>query len=196
MKPAVFAAALVTAAAPSASDILVVFEEGAPKDRFTISNTGPCSVADAAVTIDLGASVAGLIFDVSGAGAGVSVFQPLDIVAGRNLLKDVPVVSGVETKLILRNAPGGLDETLIRNIAKAHLWFEQIKAGKTLSEIAKAEATTNGRLYQLIDLAFLAPDIIRDALDGKHPLRFTSDWCVRHTLPADWQDQRALIATL
>ncbi|EIE52700.1 hypothetical protein C357_02344, partial [Citreicella sp. 357] len=88
------------------------------------------------------------------------------------------------------------DETLIQNIAKAHLWFEQIKAGRTLSEIAKAEGTTNGRIYQLIDLAFLAPDIIRDVLDGKHPPGFTSDWCVRHTLPGDWQDQRALIATL
>ncbi|KAA8612082.1 hypothetical protein AL037_08250, partial [Salipiger aestuarii] len=88
------------------------------------------------------------------------------------------------------------DETLIQNIAKAHLWFEHIKAGRTLSEIAKAEGTTNGRIYQLIDLAFLAPDIIRDVLDGKHPPGFTSDWCVRHTLPGDWQDQRALIATL
>ena len=103
---------------------------------------------------------------------------------------------GVETKLILGDAPGGLDETLIRNIAKAHLWFAQIKAGKTLSEIAKAEGTTKGRIYQLIDLAFLAPDIIREVLDGKQPLGFTSDWCVRHSLPDDWQDQRALIATL
>jgi DNA invertase Pin-like site-specific DNA recombinase len=103
---------------------------------------------------------------------------------------------GVETKLILGDAPGGLDETLIRNVAKAHLWFAQIKAGKTLSEIAKAEGTTKGRIYQLIDLAFLAPDIIREVLDGKQPLGFTSDWCVRHSLPDDWQDQRALIATL
>ncbi len=103
---------------------------------------------------------------------------------------------GVETKLVLGDASGGADETLIRNIAKAHLWFEQIKSGRTLSEIAKSEGTTNGRIYQLIDLAFLAPDIIRDVLDGKQPLGLTSDWCVRHTLPGNWQDQRALIATL
>ncbi len=103
---------------------------------------------------------------------------------------------GVETKLVLGDASGGADETLIRNIAKAHLWFEQIKSGRTLSEIAKFEGTTNGRIYQLIDLAFLAPDIIRDVLDGQQPLGLTSDWCVRHTLPTNWQDQRALIATL
>ena len=103
---------------------------------------------------------------------------------------------GVETKLVFTDAPDGLDETLIQNIAKAHHWFEQVKAGRALSEIAKAEGTTNGRLYQLIDLAFLAPDIIRDVLDGKQPLGLTSDWCVRHTLPSNWQNQRALLATL
>ena len=103
---------------------------------------------------------------------------------------------GVETKLILGEASGGLDQTLIQKIAKAHRWFEQIRAGKTLSQIAKAEGTSNGRLYQLINLAFLAPDIIRDVLDGKQPLGLTSDWCVRHTLLSNWQDQRALIANL
>lgn len=48
----------------------------------------------------------------------------------------------------------------------------------------------------MIDLAFLAPDIIRDVLDGKQPVGFTSEWLLRHDLPSDWQDQRALIATL
>ena len=67
--------------------------------------------------------------------------------------------------------------------------------GRTL-RINEGGRTTNGRIHKLIDLAFLAPDIIRDVLDGKQPLGFTSDWCVRHTLPGDWQDQRALIATL
>ncbi|WP_375550739.1 recombinase family protein [Rhodophyticola porphyridii] len=103
---------------------------------------------------------------------------------------------GVETKLVLEEASGDVDETLIRNIARAHLWFEQIKVGRSLSDIAKAEGTTNGRMYQLIDLAFLAPDIIRDVLDGNQPLGFTSDWCVRHAMPSNWKDQRALIKTL
>ena len=123
--------------------------------------------------------------------AGEITQKELSIMAPFQLRK-----RGVETKLVFGDAPTVVDETLIRNIARAHLWFEQIKAGRTLSDIAKAEGTTNGRIYQLIDLAFLAPDIIRDVLSGKQPLGFTSDWCVRHSLPANWQDQRALIATL
>jgi site-specific DNA recombinase len=42
----------------------------------------------------------------------------------------------------------------------------------------------------MIDLAFLAPDIVRDVLDGNQPIGFTSDWCLRHALPSDWDEQR------
>ena len=103
---------------------------------------------------------------------------------------------GVETKLILGGNRVELDETLIANIAKAHHWYEQIKAGKTLSEIAKNENTTNGRISHLIGMAFLTPDIIREVLEGKQPIGFTSDWFVRHEMPSDWTTQRKLLTTL
>jgi site-specific DNA recombinase len=87
---------------------------------------------------------------------------------------------GVEIKLIFADSPSGIDEKLVRNIARAHHWFGQIKAGKTFAEIAEAEARSKRRVQQMIDLAFLAPDIVRDVLDGRQPLGFTSDWCLRH----------------
>jgi hypothetical protein len=52
------------------------------------------------------------------------------------------------------------------------------------------------RIQQMIDLAFLAPDIVRDVLDGKQPIGFTSDWFKQHGLPSDWKSQRQLLATL
>ncbi|MEM9427112.1 MAG: recombinase family protein, partial [Pseudomonadota bacterium] len=103
---------------------------------------------------------------------------------------------GVETRIILAEAPAEIDETLIRNIARAHHWFEAIKSGKTFSEIAAADGTHKSRIQQMIGLAFLAPDIIRDVLEGKQPVGFTSEWCVRHNLPVDWTQQRLLLATL
>lgn len=103
---------------------------------------------------------------------------------------------GVETKLIFADAPGERDEALIKNIATAHYWFEQIKAGKSFGQIAADERTSTRRIHQMIDLALLAPDLIRDALEGTQPLGFTSDWCLRHSIPSDWSEQRALIATL
>ncbi|KRS12717.1 resolvase [Roseovarius atlanticus] len=103
---------------------------------------------------------------------------------------------GVETKIVLNDAPTGTDDTLIRNIAKAHAWFERIKEGETVSEIAANEATSKRRIQQLVGLAFLAPDIVRDTLEGRQPLGFTSEWCLRHDLPSDWAEQRQLLATL
>jgi len=102
----------------------------------------------------------------------------------------------VETKIILADTPAGIDETLVRNVAKAHAWFERIKAGETFTEIAAAESMHKNRIQQMICPAFLAPDIVRDVLDGKQPLGFTSDWCKSNTLPAHWHDQRRLLATL
>ena len=103
---------------------------------------------------------------------------------------------GVETRIVMADTPTGQDATLIRNIARAHGWFGRIKAGETFAQIADAEGTSKRRIQQMIDLAFLAPDIVRDFLDGKQPTGFTSDWCKTHDLPSDWSEQRALIATL
>lgn len=103
---------------------------------------------------------------------------------------------GVETKIILAETNGNKDETLIRNIALAHHWLDRIKAGETFGDIAKADGSSKRRVQHMIDLAFLAPDLVRDVLQGKQPLGFTSDWCKSRTLPSDWQEQRALLATL
>ncbi|MEM7520706.1 MAG: hypothetical protein AAF307_06675 [Pseudomonadota bacterium] len=85
---------------------------------------------------------------------------------------------------------------MIRNIARAHAWYERIKSGETFAAIAKTDGTSKRRIQQMIGLAFLAPDLVRDVLDGKQPVGFTSDWCKNHELPADWNEQRQLLATL
>lgn len=79
----VFAAAAAAAVGGSAhADLSVRFVESAPTDRFEIENTGLCPIGRLTVTIDLAGSAAGLLFDTTGAGAGVQVFQPLRIAQG------------------------------------------------------------------------------------------------------------------
>ena len=63
------------------ADIVVTFFEGAPKDRFVLVNQG-CELADYSLQINLATAPSGLIFDVTDAGAGVEVFQPVEVVAG------------------------------------------------------------------------------------------------------------------
>lgn len=79
-------------AGPGLAGLSVTFDEGAPKDRFTFQNTSACDIAPAVVTLDLSGSSAGLVFDVTGQGAGIEVFQPLEMVSGEGNLKAVPEV--------------------------------------------------------------------------------------------------------
>ncbi|MBS8227579.1 recombinase family protein [Vannielia litorea] len=103
---------------------------------------------------------------------------------------------GVETKIIIGDERAGIDETLFRNIARAHRYFELIRAGQTLSDIAASQRVSKRRVQQIVELAFLAPDLIRDIRDGKQPIGLTSEWLMRHTCPPVWQEQRKLISSL
>jgi hypothetical protein len=75
---------------PVFADMFISFDEGAPKDRFTFSNTGNCAIEAATVKLDLSGSKSGLIFDVTENGEGVDVFQPLEITSGKNALLTMP----------------------------------------------------------------------------------------------------------
>ena len=56
---------------------------------------------------------------------------------------------------------------LLRNVAKAHHWFEMLKQGQSFAEIAQQEKLSARRIQQLMDHAFLAPDITRSIIAGK-----------------------------
>ena len=103
---------------------------------------------------------------------------------------------GVEAKLVLGDPPKSLDRTLICNIANALSWLDRIKAGRTYEEIAAEDGIKTARVRKAIGHAFLAPDIVRAALEGRQPVGLTSNYILHHPLPADWDEQRALAAAL
>lgn len=103
---------------------------------------------------------------------------------------------GVETKLILADASGARDETLFKNVALAHRYFDMIRSGKTYTEIAEAEGVSKRRMQQLLELAFLAPDIIRDIWEGRQPVGLTSHWLKSHAFTPTWSEQRELFKAL
>lgn len=94
-------AAGVLFTAPAFAKLNVVFSEGAPKDRFTFTNTAACTLSGARLELDLSASSAGLIFDVTASGAGVEVFQPLEFVAGASALSTRPTVKDGDNRVVL-----------------------------------------------------------------------------------------------
>lgn len=103
---------------------------------------------------------------------------------------------GVETKLVLADAIGTRDDTLFRNIALAHRYFDMIRSGKTYTEIAQAEGASKRRIQHLVELAFLAPDVIRDVWEGGQPVGLTSQWLKSHAFTPMWNEQRELFKAL
>jgi site-specific DNA recombinase len=103
---------------------------------------------------------------------------------------------GVETKLVLSDAPPDRDEVLLKNVALGHIWFERIKAGQTYEDIAICAGVSKRRVMQVVDLAFLAPNIVSQMLQGKQPTGLTSDYLIKRGLPDNWDKQRRVIAYL
>ncbi len=104
---------------------------------------------------------------------------------------------GVETKLTIGiDTSKPVDTTLIRGLAKAHQYYDAIKNGQTFEQIAASENLSKRRIMQVIDLAFLAPDIVKLIVRGEQPDGLTAKWLGISPLPSDWQAQRRIVAAL
>ncbi|MEM9359008.1 MAG: aggregation factor core [Pseudomonadota bacterium] len=84
------------------TNLLVTFTESAPKDSFMITNIGNCRINQLQLRIDLASSKGSLIFDPTGSGAGVQVFQPLKVTAGQSYITALSEVSDGSQELELR----------------------------------------------------------------------------------------------
>lgn len=73
------------------------------------------------------------------------------------------------TKLIVESTSRAKpDIFVVKALARAHLWFEEISSGtaQSISEIAKREGVTDNYVGNLIHLAWLPPKIVTDSLRG------------------------------
>ena len=103
---------------------------------------------------------------------------------------------GVESRIVLSTEQPSAqtrDEKLVRLIAKAHVWFEQLKSGErnSIEEIAASEKLDGGDVSRAIPLAFLAPSIVEAILQGKQPVDLTAERLRRMSaLPHAWTEQQ------
>jgi hypothetical protein len=105
---------------------------------------------------------------------------------------------GVETKIILEAAlslkHSQPDPALIKTVARAHVWFEDIIAGRlTMTELATREGMKVSSVAKLLPLAFLAPDIVEAILAGHQSATIVAHHLIRSDLPVLWKQQRAEI---
>ena len=68
------------------------------------------------------------------------------------------------------------------------------QAETTTQAIANREGVTQRRVAHLVDLAFLAPDIVRSIVDGRQPPTLTADRLIKSRHRMLWSDQRAWLS--
>src|SRR6185295_15119574 len=87
---------------------------------------------------------------------------------------------GVETKLIIPSMVHNMstyDANLVRTIAAAFAWFEEIVSGQlsSLQDLASREGLPASEVSRLLPLAFLSPAIIAAILAGGQPPQLTAE---------------------
>jgi hypothetical protein len=95
--PAFFAALFLSAIpeAAASEDLSVSVTESSPVDLIVVENRTGCDLYDFGLQIDLRSSAGGLVFDISEGGAGASVYQPFEILEGREAVRSFsPVRDG------------------------------------------------------------------------------------------------------
>ncbi len=105
--------------------------------------------------------------------------------------------SGLVVKLIIQPPEHEIkreaDIRMVKLVAKGHEWFDLLASGKvqSIQEIGDQADVSRGYVSKVIQLRFLAPDIVRAILGGKQPPTLTADKLMRSMPPPiDWQEQR------
>ena len=102
---------------------------------------------------------------------------------------------------LLVSAPGAApkrlpDPTLLALLAKAHEWFGQLTSGRSpsIAAIAKTQQVTSSYVTRVVQLAFVAPDVVQAIARGEHPPHLNARRMLRTVpLPIDWSQQRLLL---
>ena len=104
---------------------------------------------------------------------------------------------GVELRLVVNSgarASCKTDQWLLRAVARAHCWFDDLVTGRCASmvEIAKRNGVGKQYVSRLIRLAFLAPEMVELIVAGRQPPELTAQALRtgRPDIPVDWAAQK------
>jgi site-specific DNA recombinase len=109
---------------------------------------------------------------------------------------------GVETKFIIGDQPANYDGVLVKNLAQAHHFMDQLKSGLSIEQIASTYSANSTmpinakRVSRLIKLACLAPDITSMILQGQQPHDLTTAMLLKAPLSHSWDEQRLMVDRL
>jgi site-specific DNA recombinase len=106
---------------------------------------------------------------------------------------------GVEMRLVIEgnraHAPRA-DSALLKAVARAHQWSEDLLLGRaqSVTEIAEREGVADRYVRRVIRLAFLAPEIVEAIVVGNQPPELTAEALAeRIDLPLLWTGQERAV---
>ena len=103
---------------------------------------------------------------------------------------------GVETRIIIaagNEPPRKIDSALLKAIARARVWFDELASGRvrSLAEIARNEGIGKRYVERLSHLAFVPPAIVEAICQGQQPAKLNAETLLnRIDLPLEWTAQR------
>ena len=102
---------------------------------------------------------------------------------------------GVELRLVINGgarASCKTDQSLLRAVARAHCWFDDLVSGRSMVEIAKCNGVGKQYVSRLIRLAFLAPEMVERIVEGRQPPELTAQslQAGRFDIPVGWAAQK------
>jgi site-specific DNA recombinase len=107
--------------------------------------------------------------------------------------REIVIPAGPCRHAIIRPIRAEARARLLEAIAKARLWVDEIVSGKVTGTdvIARREALSERSIRMTLNLAFLAPDVVKAAENGTLPHGLgLSDMT---DLPMKWSDQREIL---
>jgi len=117
-----------------------------------------------------------------------------------NIARDIPMQMkrrGAEIRLVIGdNGLNRVDQTLVKTIARAHKWFNDLVSGrvKNMKEIASQEGINRSYVSRVMTLVFLAPDITESIMAGRQPADLSVEKLTRQVdLPLGWVQQHQLL---
>ena len=96
------------------------------------------------------------------------------------------------TKLTWVGYKGEPNHALIRAIVTAQAWVDEIKAGRSMSDIMQAYQIPEGMIWKRIRLAFLSPKLLQAIVEGTTNRDLSIKMLTKHDLPVEWSEQEAL----
>ena len=96
------------------------------------------------------------------------------------------------TKLTWVGYKGEPNHALIRAIVTAQAWVDEIKDGRSMSDIMQAHKIPEGMIWKRIRLAFLSPKLLQAIVEGTTNRELSIKLLTKHDLPVEWSEQEAL----